>query len=247
LGYNKHASEISFCLGQKAFVGGHMTDQSKPKPPRPDRPGYVDGIPVEELVRLTREFTSRITNEDRQRLQLDYQESSRSLQTPAPHLIQQFLVGMADLDQELLKLFPTVPLLSSATFTPTPGKRAKRGFAQIKSQDEAASLTFNVMGIDGTFDLSFVLGGMLSLRFGFGPVADAKRAAFLELLRRPNGISIWWQKELWERDYVVFVVRERFARLYAFSPRGIEAACRLSPDILAELVEWLRAFWLLEG
>src|SRR5512135_2214349 len=102
--------------------------------PRPlgDEPGFVDGIPVEELVRLTREFTARITNEDRQRVALELTESGhqRSIQSSAPYLLQQFFTGRVDLDLELARRYPSPPLLSSASFSPEPGTHARYGLAQ---------------------------------------------------------------------------------------------------------------------
>src|SRR5688572_4335837 len=102
-----------------------MPDQIDNRPTIPrrpkangDEPGFVDGIPVEELVRLTREFTARITNEDRQRLALEVTESGKSLQTGLPFLLQQFFKGKIDLDVELGKRFPSSPLVSSVSFLP---------------------------------------------------------------------------------------------------------------------------------
>src|SRR5256885_16602647 len=114
-------------------------DQSGAKTPLTDQPGFVDGIPVEELVRMTRAFTARITNEDRQRLALELSESGhqRSIQSSAPFLLQQFFTGRVDLDVELARRYPSSPLLSSTSFTPEPGKRARHGFAQFMSQDNA--------------------------------------------------------------------------------------------------------------
>src|SRR5713226_3726467 len=104
--------------------------------PTTDEPGFVDGIPVEELVRLTREFTARITNEDRQRLALELNESGhqRTVQSSAPFLLQQFFTGKIDLDVELARRYPSAPLLSSASFTPEPGKRDRYGFVLFSSQ-----------------------------------------------------------------------------------------------------------------
>jgi len=42
------------------------------------------------------------------------------------------------------------------------------------------------------------------------------------------------------------VTREGFGRLYAFSPHGIEAAARLTPNMVAGLVDWLEALWFPE-
>lgn len=215
---------------------------SKPKPVG-DEPGFVDGIPVEELVRLTKEFTARITNEDRQRLTLELTEGGRSIQSGAPYFLQQFFTGKIDLDTELQRRFPGAPLLSSPSFTPAPGKRARRGLAQFKSQDEAASLVIDLQGIDGSLEASFLLGGMISVRFTLGLIADAQRKRFLDLMRRPNGIAILWTRERWEKDYMIFVVRERFARLYAFGPGRYDAACRLPPEVLENLLQWLGGFW----
>jgi hypothetical protein len=212
--------------------------------PLSDEPGFVDGIPVEELVRLTREFTARITNEDRQRLQLELTEGGRSVQAGAPYLLQQFFTGKISLDVELARRFPGSPMLASASFNPAPGKHARRGWAQFKSQDEAASLTLDLDGEQGTFEVSFLLGGMIGVTFAIGEVPDFQRARFLDLMRRPNGIAILWTRERWERDYLIFVVRERFARMYAFGQGRHEAACRLAPDVLDQLMHWLGGFWL---
>ena len=69
-------------------------------------------IPVEDLIRMTREFTRRITDEDRQRLGLDLRESghSRSLQISAPVTLQQFFTGKIDLDTDLARRFLNAPL-----------------------------------------------------------------------------------------------------------------------------------------
>ena len=230
-----------------------MTDRSEPLGkrgkstgqklrPLSDEPGFVDGIPVEELVRLTREFTARITNEDRQRLTLELNEGGRPSHTAAPYLLNQFFAGKISLDYELSRRFPNAPLLSSASFSPAPGRRARAGWAQFKAQDEAATLTLELHGADGSFDASFGVGSMVGVNFEIGPTADLQRMRFLDQLRRSNGISILWTRERWEHDYMIFVVRERFARLYAFGGR-FEAACRLPPDELEQLVAWLAGFW----
>jgi hypothetical protein len=212
-----------------------------------DEPGFVDGIPVEELVALTRKFITRINNEDRQRLTQELSDSGRTIQTGAPAWLQQFYTGKIDLDLELMRRYPSAPLMSSSDFTPEPGKRAKRGVAQLKSQDEAAVLNIDVQGIDGTLEATFILRGMIGIRFALGSIADASRQRFLDLMRRQNGIAVLWTKERWERDYLIFVVRERFARVYAFSPSRYEAAVRFPPTVLDEFVRWLSAFWVSDG
>lgn len=223
-----------------------MSDPSATNPKRPrlaEEPGLVDGIPVEELVRITREFTARITNEDRQRLTIEVNESGRTIHSGAPFILQQFFTGKIDLDQELSRRFPSAPLLPSTNFNPAPGKRGRRGVAQFKAQDESASLLVEVQGMDGAMEATFLLGGMIGLRFTLGAVAEQQRKRFLELMRRPSGIAILWTRERWERDYFIFVVRDRFARVYAFGPGRFDAACRLPPDPVEQFVEWLSGFW----
>lgn len=213
-----------------------------------DEPGFVDGIPVEELVRLTREFRARVTNEDRQRLQLELSESGhqRSIQSSAPFLLQQFFTGKVDLDVELARRYPSSPLLSSASFTPEPGKRERYGFALFSSQDQAAAMSIEIHNTSGALNISFLLQSMIAVRFLLGATTDGHRKRFLELMRRPNGIAFLWTRERWERDYLIFVVREHFARIYAFGPGRFDAACRLTPDELEQLLVWLGAFWSID-
>lgn len=214
-----------------------------------DEPGFVDGIPVEELVRLTREFRARVTNEDRQRLQLELNETGhqRSIQSSAPFLLQQFFTGKIDLDVELSRRYPSSPLLSSVSFTPEPGKLERYGFALFSSQDQAAAMSIEVHNTSGSLNISFLLQSMIAVRFLLGATTDSHRKRFLELMRRPNGIAFLWTRERWERDYLIFVVREHFARIYAFGPGRFDAACRLTPDELEQLLIWLGTFWASSG
>jgi hypothetical protein len=210
-----------------------------------EMPGYVDGIPVEELVRLTREFTARITNEDRQRLAADLSESGhqRSIQTSAPYLLQGFFSGKIDLDVELNRRFPSPALLSTMTFAPKPGLSRKHGFAQFSSQDTSSVMTIEIHGSSSTLEFSFLHYSMIGVRFTLGAISDPHRKRFLELIERDNGIAFLWTRERWERDYIILVVRDRFARMYAFGPGRVEAACRLTPDGLGQLRAWLHGFW----
>jgi hypothetical protein len=212
-----------------------------PKKPLSDEPGFVDGIPVEELVRMTREFTARITNEDRQRLTVELNEAGRNIQTGVPYLLQQFFRGKVDLDVELSKRFPGSPLVTPSAFFPPPGKRARYGNAQFLGQDGAAGVQFEM--INNELEVSFLLGGMISVRFMITALPDTHKIKFLDLMRRPSGIALLWTRERWERDFLIFVVRDRYARLFAFSPGRFDAACRLTPDGTDQLMEWLTGFW----
>ncbi len=224
----------------------NRTDTHTAMPSRPsmEEPDSVGGMPVEELIRIARETTARIRNEDRKRLQTEASENRQSIQSGVPHLLQQFFIGKLDLDEELSRRFPNPPLLSSATFEPQPGKRARRGFAQFKAQDESAALNIDLQGIDGTFEADFVYGGMIAAHFAFGAIADAQRKRFLDLIRRRTGTSVLWTAKRWERDYLVVTVQEGFARLYAFGVHNINAACRLPPEPFRQLTQWLAAFWI---
>jgi hypothetical protein len=217
-------------------------NQSKP---RTDEPGFVDGIPVEELVRLTREFTARITNEDRQRVAQELNESGhqRSIQSSAPPLLQQFFTGKVDLDAELARRYPSPPLLSSAIFNPEPGKPARNGFAMFSSQDNSAAMSIELNGSSGALNISFLLQSMIAVRFSLGGTTEAQRKKFLELIQRKNGMAFLWTHERWEKDYLIFVVRDYFVRMYAFGPGRFDGACRLTPDGLNELIQWLGGFW----
>ena len=215
----------------------------------------IDEIPVEELIRITRAFTRRITNQDRQRLALALRESGhhRSIRTTAPIELQRFFSGESDLDAELAQRFPNAPLLSHLRLIPRPGEPAQRqATAIISSQDDSASMMIDVpVSIpdpqSATIDVSFSLMSMLAVRFTVAPLVEQDRARWLDLMRRENGITFLWTHYRWEHPYVIFVVREHFARLYAFSPAGIEAAARLTPDVLDDLIGWLEGLWFAEG
>lgn len=205
-------------------------------------------IPVEELLRKTRVFTERITNEDRQRLALELKDTGHqpTIQSRAPVTIQQFFTGEIDLDTELAKRFSSAPLLSELSLEPkkTEGVLGRRNASAIlTSQDNAAMLSLDVRPT-GSLEATFTYASMLSLRFDLGQLEDADKQRWIELMRRKSGISFLWTKQRWEKDYLVFVVREYFARVYAFSPQRFEAAARITPNVLADLLGWLESFWI---
>ena len=214
------------------------------------RPPDLDEIPVEELIRLSRALTRRITDEDRQRLTLALRESgdARRLWTHAPALLQQFFAGEIDLDDDLARRFANAPLLSHLRIVPRVGEPLRRQATAIfGSNDDAATLTVDA-ALDKTAALTFTftLFGALALRCHLSPLVEPDRARWMELLRRDNGITVLWTRERWEQPFLVLVTREGFGRLYAFSPHGFEAAARLTPDMVAALVDWLEALWFPE-
>jgi hypothetical protein len=209
----------------------------------------MDEIPVEELIRITREFTRRITNQDRQRLALDLRESGhqRSIQVSAPVALQLFFSGEIDLDPELARRFVNAPLLSHVRFIPEPGEPVRRqASALFSSQDDSAIMTVDAPinnGSDACLEFTFTLFSSLALRFNLQPLVTADRRRWLDLMRRESGIAFLWTRSRWEQAYIIFVVREHFARLYAFSPYGFEAAARLTPDMVTGLLDWLDGLW----
>lgn len=84
---------------------------------------------------------------------------------------------------------------------------------------------------------------MVGLGFRVDPLTAGERRRWLELIRRENGITALWTLARWEKPYLIFVVRDYFARVYAFAPSGFEAAARLTPDMLVTLADWLEAVW----
>jgi len=210
-----------------------------------EKPGYVDGIPVQQLVKETREFIARITDKDRERLAADLTESGhqRSIQSGAPYLLQGFFTGRLDLDVELTRRYPSPPLLSNATFAPKPGQQRRHGFAQFASQDTASTMTIEIHTTTGALEISFLLYSMIGVHFTLGAIAEPQRKRFLDLMTKDDAIVFLWTTARWEQDYVIFVIRGSFARMYAFGPGRVEAACRLTPDNIEQLRTWLGGFW----
>lgn len=226
-----------------------MSDLPKPNSaPKPRvtsaEPGTVDGIPVEELVRLTREFRARIDNEDRQRISREMVETRRNISTGAPPLLSSFLAGRSDLDDELAIRFRTAPLFIDPHFDPPIGKQGgKYGIATYSVQDGAASLQIELLGTNGGTQFTFIMNGMFGIKFKLDEIPLTKRRRFLNILRRNNVIAFLWTEQRWEADYLIFVVRDGFARIYAFGNDRYEAACRLTPEGLSQLADWMTGFW----
>lgn len=240
LDYNKQSGE--------EIRGALMSDYSIPDVLI--GPMALDELPAAELIRITRAFTRRITNQDRQRLAFELRESGhyRAIHTSAPPELQQFFVGEIDLDEELSRRYVNAALLSHARFTPSPGDPPRRQSSAIfSSQDDSVSMTIDAFpGADDSarLEFTFTLFSTLALRFPLYPVLATEVSQWLKLMRRDSGINFLWTFNRWEQPYFIFVVREHFARFCAFSPHGYEASVRLTPDMVALLCNWLEATWL---
>ena len=79
------------------------------------------------------------------------------------------------------------------------------------------------------------------------PLLETDRRRWLDLMQRDSGIAFLWTRDRWEAPYVIFVVRDGFARVYAFSPHGFEAAARMTPDMVQVMVDWLGQLWFPEA
>jgi hypothetical protein len=161
--------------------------------------------------------------------------------TPPPLLLRLFLDGEIDLDAELAQRFPSPPLLSALRFrSPT----ARAGTALLAMQDGAAALLVEADRVTSATSLVFSFGSMLALRFTFDTLSDADRARWLDQMRREDsGIAFLWGRDRWDSDYAIASIHRHFVTLYAFSPRGVEAAVRCTPDAVRQLVQWLAGYW----
>ncbi|WP_119067821.1 hypothetical protein [Aggregatilinea lenta] len=216
----------------------------------PTDPAPYRDISAAELIRITRAFTRRVTNQDRQRLARDLRESGhmRSVASDAPIDLRQFFAGEIDLDDDLSQRYVNAVLLSHIRLLQAPGDPPRcRAAATFNSQDDSVSMNvdaFHDAAGDIHMNFTFTLLSTLSQRFSLNgvPPVDARR--WLELMRRDSGITFLWTHARWEKPYFIFVVREHFARFYAFSPQGYEASVRLTPDMVTQLCTWLEKVWL---
>lgn len=161
----------------------------------------------------------------------------------APWTLQQFFNGDIDLDAELAKRFPTMPMMSMVKFR-TLGSHSGRRVATLSSQDGSASLTFDGDISTKVIQMSFTLGSMLTLRFSMNELSELDRTRWLELMKREEGgLAFLWGQTRWSNDYVICIARKYFTNFYAFSPHNFEAAVRLTPGVIKQLLEWLEDIW----
>lgn len=171
------------------------------------------------------------------------QEPTPPTLSDAPWLLEQFFDGTVDLDLELGKRMPNMPMLTALHTRPL-GKIGLRHVATLSAQDGAASLIVEVDQHSQAVHWSFSWAAMLSLRFVQADLSAKDRERWLELMRRPGGgLAFLWSAQRWQRDYLIWVVRKNHTNLYAFSPHRFEAAVRLAPSCTQQLVAWLDKQW----
>lgn len=163
-----------------------------------------------------------------------------------PWTLQQFFDGEIDLDVELSRRFPNMPLLSTIKFR-TLGSQSGRKVAMLETQDGGASLTLDADMTTRAVQLSFSFGSMLTLRFQLDELSDMDRERWLELMHREQGgLAFLWGAARWEADYVICISRRYYTNLYAFSPNQFEAGVRLTPNVMKQVLAWLGDIWLSE-
>ena len=193
------------------------------------------------------EAEARITQQNRQRLLRDLGGTGslrRSIRLDqAPTTIKQFLRGEVDLDTELSRRFAGAPLLTSIGRAPDDTQPASRATATMISQDDVATLSIDLYNDQDLLESTFTLSHMLALRFHLPEVGDYEKRRWIDLMRRDQGVAFLWTSQRWDDDYLIFVIRHHFVRLYAFSPHQLEASCRLSHNVANLLVNWLEMRW----
>lgn len=160
-----------------------------------------------------------------------------------PWTLQQFFNGEIDLDIELSKRFPNVPVMSTIHFRGL-GTRNGRGVATLSTGDGSASVVFDADAATRIVQVSFTFGSMLTLRFTLDELSDMDRSRWVELMRREQGgLAFLWGPARWQHDYVICIARKYFTNFFAFSPHNFEAAMRMTPDVTKKLLNWLEEFW----
>jgi|GEM_PF-688569 len=160
-----------------------------------------------------------------------------------PWTLQQFFDGEIDLEQELLKRFPTVPAMTAIKFR-TLGMNSGRKVATLTAQDGSSSIIIDADVETKVVQVSFTLGSMMTLRYQLNDIPANNRERWLELMRRDKGgLAFLWNEQRWREDYLICISREYSTNIFAFSPRNFESAVRISKNVTAQLLDWLEEVW----
>ncbi|MGQ9909564.1 MAG: hypothetical protein ACUVS2_12080 [Candidatus Flexifilum sp.] len=144
--------------------------------------------------------------------------------------------GESGLDRDWAARYPQMPLMTQIRF--------ETGMATLATQDGAAGMSVIVDAETRQLAVTYTLGGMLGLRFTTARLSDADRTRWIALMRQPGVEPIFlWGQARWETDFLIFSARTYYVNVYAYSPRGVEAAARLTVDVTRALVEWIAARW----
>lgn len=160
-----------------------------------------------------------------------------------PWTLQQFFDGEIDLEQELIKRFPTVPAMTSVKFR-TLGMNSGRKVATLNAQDGSSQIIIDADIATKVVQISFTFGSMMTLRYVLSDIPANNRERWLDLMRREKGgLAFLWNEERWREDYLICVSREYSTNIFAFSPKNFESAVRITKNVMDELLDWLEDVW----
>jgi len=160
-----------------------------------------------------------------------------------PWTLQQFFDGEIDLDVELARRFPSMPMMSILK-TRSLGTNSGRKVAELSSQDGAAGMIIDADTVSKVIQLSFTFGSMLTLKFVMSDLNNMDRERWVELMRRDaGGLAFLWGTKRWTSDYMICISRKHFTNMYAFSPNNFEAGVRITPTVIKDLLDWLEKIW----
>ncbi|NOG51538.1 MAG: hypothetical protein HND48_20525 [Chloroflexi bacterium] len=104
-----------------------------------------------------------------------------------------------------------------------------------------------VVDIDAPKDLAqftFAISGMFSRTYTLDRPNSIDRPRWLEAMdRRQGGLTFLWGASRWEGDYLIWVLKRYQTNVYAFSPAGVAASVRLTPEVTRSLLAWMRKLW----
>lgn len=205
-----------------------MTDDAVNKTTSPNNPDA-------ESDAIDKFLLSPGTNRDTQEINVALRQ--------VPLTLQPFFRENIDLNRELVRRFPNMPLMSTIKFRDLYGD-GERGVATLSSQDGAASLIVDISKGSPQMQFAFMYGSMLSLRFDLIELSELDRRAWLENMEtRIDDIVFLWGQSRWDKDYVICVPHTFYISLLAFSPNNFEAAVRITPSLSKTLFEWMHKFW----
>lgn len=160
-----------------------------------------------------------------------------------PWLLQHFLDGQIDLEAELAERYPHLPLLSVFK-SRNLYERSTHQVATLSAPDDSASMLVDIDTSKDLTQFTFAISGMFSRAYTLDRPSAIDRPRWLEAMeRRQGGLTFLWGASRWESDYLIWVLKRYQTNVYAFSPAGITASVRITPDVTRQLLAWLRKLW----
>jgi hypothetical protein len=155
------------------------------------------------------------------------QEISTAMQN-VPLTLQPFFKDQIDLNSELVRRFPNMPLMSVFRKREL-YNNGERQVATLTAQDGAASLIVDISRATFEIQFSFMYGSMLALRFHLDELSDLDRRTWLDNMQTRFDETVFlWGQSRWEKDYIICVPHSYYISILAFSPNHFEAAVRIT-------------------